>query len=97
MIMKNTQELKGQKNTLLEKVNSLKDQSPKEQLIDEQVAESYYLESEAWQDIGIPKGYGPANCHPNCSSCGIKYAASSFYDPCPSCGHRSQQANQNLT
>ena len=64
-----------------------------EQTTDEQVAESYYLENEAWSDISVAKSYGPARCFATCSSCSMVYGAGSYTKPCPRCGARSIQSN----
>ncbi|RHZ37671.1 hypothetical protein [endosymbiont GvMRE of Glomus versiforme] len=58
-----------------------------EQDIDEGVAESYYLENEAWGDISVSRGYGPARIYLDCSRCSAHYGAPSPITPCPVCGH----------
>ncbi|RHZ36764.1 hypothetical protein [endosymbiont GvMRE of Glomus versiforme] len=65
-----------------------------EQDIDEQVAESYYLENEAWGDISVSKGYGPYRVSVTCSKCSFWYTAGNITKPCPQCQHQTYPSCQ---
>lgn len=70
--------------------------------IDKGVAESYYLENEAWNDISVSKNFGPSGRFEweiewNCSNCSRTYEAFDQVLPCPHCAYKEIDNDNNDT